>query len=147
LATRAISAAARLVGHEVEHEARDDTVERAVGEGQRLGVGLPEFRPIGAEPLPGEVEEAGRRVDPDEAAGRAALGDRLGHGTGAAADLEPIEPGRRAEPGEELLRHRPAPSPDVALVEVAARPAVLHVLRDHPRGLHRPPGRVFYPAG
>src|SRR5690606_4245259 len=61
-----------------------------------------------------------------------------------AADVEPVEAGRRGEPVEEISRHRAAPPADLGLVEIAARPALLGGLaHGAPSGGGRSPVRSF----
>jgi hypothetical protein len=70
----------------VEHQGRDDVIERRVGEGQRLPkVGEVQGR-LGAEPLPGQTQHPGARID---------AGDR------GAARLEGSMQGTRAASGVE----------------------------------------------
>jgi hypothetical protein len=95
---------------------------------QVLGIGLPQVGAGVVQPVAGEIEKAGRRIDPGKAIGCGAFGDRLGQGTGATSDVQPIEPGGGAEPSEEFTRHQPAPTPDIRLVDLAARPAMLHLI-------------------
>jgi hypothetical protein len=92
----------RRIGHQVEHEAGHSQVERSLAEGQSLGSG-PRQRDARAEPLRMD-QEAGRRVDAGEPPRRAPRGDRPGENARAAADVEPIEPGRGGEATSRLQR-------------------------------------------
>ena len=72
------------VCEEHQGELADDGVERAVGEGQRLGGGLDPLDPGGL--ASGDGEHAGVEVEADRrAAGADPLGHREGQGAGAAA--------------------------------------------------------------
>ena len=44
---------------------------------------------------------------------------------GAAADIEPTQASRHAEPRHEARRHEAAPAPDVALVRITSLPAIV----------------------
>ena len=104
-----------LIGNEVERQRRDDDVETARIERQRLGIGHAEVgeRPpvFRAHGRPAPAPDRPRR----RAAARS-VDDQCGERARAAADVEPACAARRVQPVEELLAHGTAPARHGALV-------------------------------
>ena len=118
------------IRHEVQDQRGDDDVGRAVRKRDRRGAALDERCAL-TEPLARRGEESRRRFDAGDVGGCAPRQDRLDERPGSAADVDPSERVRRAEPGEKARRDDAAPAADVPLVRVAALPAVRSPVRCH----------------
>ena len=114
----------RVVLDEVQDQARDRHVEGARLPRQAGRVAGDEADARVAQALPRRGHEPLGGVHALDRRGLAGRQDGLREGAGPAADVPPGEPARRREPAQQLRRHLPAPSADVALVRVAGAPGL-----------------------
>ncbi len=117
-----------VVGREHGAEDRRYGVERAVGEGQRLGVALQKLdvEPFGGRACASALEQGGHVVHPDHGAAVARGGDR--RVAAAGCDVEHAPAGAQVGRVAELLGHEHDARADRSVI--AARPGLLLALLD-----------------
>ena len=110
------------VGNEVQDEAGDHDVDRAIREPGLDRRSEPERRARVRQRRGGALDERLRRIDADDRARLGSPQDRVGQGAGPTPDIQPASPGRHVEPAHELVGDQPTPATVVSLVGVAASP-------------------------
>jgi hypothetical protein len=131
-----------LVGHEIEDQGGYDHVPTSGFDGERLRVAQLKSNPFVRHVRTSRCEEALRGIDGDQAFRVAAGQDSGRQSASAAADLQPIQVGRRFELVEEAWSNLAAPAPHVEVIAFASLPCVVTGCLRHDL-LH--PGAVSVP--
>src|SRR6185369_7909223 len=114
----------RGIGDEVEHETAHGSVSLIVSERQRLSICTRERAAPVRQRCRGCTHESRGPVERENAPRFSALQDRTAQRTRAAADIQPVDSRRQAQPVQVTLRNRPAPAPDVRFVSKSYIPNV-----------------------